>query len=95
MEIIDTVETTARGVYSGALGWFSFDGRADFSVVIRTLVAQDGEYSLGVGGGVIVASEADSEQEETAWKAERMLRALERASGHPIDLAPTSAAVAS
>ena len=94
MEIIDAVETSARGVYSGALGWFGCDGRADFSVVIRTLVAVGGRYSFGVGGGVIALSEPDSELEETAWKAERMLRALERASGSPIDLTPTSAVVA-
>ena len=39
MEIIDAVETTPRGAYAGAFGWISGDGRADLSVVIRTLVA--------------------------------------------------------
>ena len=39
MEIIDAVEATPRGVYAGAFGWLSGDGRADLSVVIRTLVA--------------------------------------------------------
>ena len=39
MEIIDAVEATPRGVYAGAFGWISGDGRADLSVVIRTLVA--------------------------------------------------------
>jgi para-aminobenzoate synthetase len=94
MEIIDAVESTARGVYSGALGWLSLDGRADFSVVIRALVAANGQYSFGVGGGVIVLSDPDSEREETAWKAERMLRALARATGGPVDVDSRAALVA-
>ena len=77
MEVIADVETTPRGVYSGALGWISGDGRADLGVVIRTLVAHGGTYTLGTGGGVTVHSDAASEYDETRWKAARLLRALD------------------
>ena len=77
MEVIADVETTPRGVYSGALGWISGDGRADLGVVIRTLVAHGGTYTLGTGGGITVHSDAASEYDETRWKAARLLRALD------------------
>jgi para-aminobenzoate synthetase len=77
MEVIADVETTPRGVYSGALGWIGGDGRADLGVVIRTLVAHGGTYTLGTGGGVTVRSDAASEYDETRWKAARLLRALD------------------
>jgi para-aminobenzoate synthetase len=76
MEVVADVETTPRGVYSGALGWIGGDGRADLGVVIRTLVAADGRYTLGTGGGVTVRSDAASEYDETRWKAARLLEAL-------------------
>jgi para-aminobenzoate synthetase len=76
MAIIDEVEATARGVYSGALGWLGFDGRADLSVVIRTLVHRDGRYTFGTGGGVTVQSDVDSEYAETQWKAGRLIDAV-------------------
>ena len=81
MEIIDAVETSPRGVYAGAFGWLSADGRADLSVVIRTLVAhRDGDdwrYTWGTGGGVTVRSTALEEFAETRWKAARLRAALQ------------------
>ncbi|CAN5180635.1 hypothetical protein BH18ACT9_BH18ACT9_04880 [soil metagenome] len=81
MEIIDRVEAEPRGVYAGAFGWISANGRADLGVVIRSLVArQDGgdgwRYSLGTGGGITVRSEVETEYAETRWKAERLHLAL-------------------
>ena len=80
MEIIADVETSPRGVYAGALGWISGDGRADLGVVIRTLVANPVEpgaarfrYTLGTGGAITVRSDAAGEFEETRWKAARLL----------------------
>ncbi|MBG6095212.1 anthranilate synthase component I family protein [Nocardioides luteus] len=75
MEIIGRVETTARGVYSGAFGWIAPDGRADLGVVIRSLTTTgDGSWELGTGGGITIHSTAEDEYAETGWKAERLLR---------------------
>jgi para-aminobenzoate synthetase len=77
MQIIDEIEAEPRGVYAGALGWISGDGRADLGVVIRTLTTDgSGRYRLGTGGGITVQSDADEEYAETRWKAERLRRAL-------------------
>ena len=78
MQVIEDVEDTPRGVYAGAFGWVSADGRADLGVVIRSLVTNgDGRYLLGTGGGITVRSEVEDEYAESRWKAERILRALE------------------
>ena len=78
MEIIEEVEETPRGVYAGAFGWISGDGRADLGVVIRSLMtAGDGRWTLGTGGGITVRSDVEDEWQESRWKAERLLRALE------------------
>ena len=76
MEIIEEVEATPRGAYSGAFGWISGDGRADLGVIIRTLASAGDEYVLGTGGGITVASDVDDEYDETRWKAERLLQAI-------------------
>jgi para-aminobenzoate synthetase component 1 len=70
MEVIRALETTPRGAYCGAIGWAGPDGRAAFSVAIRTLTLYpDGEAELGVGGGIVADSTAAGEYEEALWKA--------------------------
>jgi para-aminobenzoate synthetase len=76
MEIIDRLEQGPRGVYSGALGWFSLSGASDLSIVIRTLVANDGRVTFGVGGAIIALSDPDEEFEETVVKSRAMMTAL-------------------
>jgi para-aminobenzoate synthetase len=77
MEIVEEVEATPRGAYSGAFGWVSGDGRADLGVVIRSLLtAGDGSYTVGTGGGITVRSDVAEEYAETRWKAERLVRSL-------------------
>ncbi|MFD7621185.1 aminodeoxychorismate synthase component I [Streptomyces sp. NPDC059802] len=73
MQIIDRLEEGPRGIYSGALGYFSLTGAADLSVVIRTLIMTDDEVSFGTGGAITTLSGADAEFEETAVKTAPLL----------------------
>ncbi|SJX63970.1 related to para-aminobenzoic acid synthetase [Sporisorium reilianum f. sp. reilianum] len=57
-----------RGIYSGALGWLGCDGAADFSVVIRTLVADGDDVSIGAGGAITYLSDARKEWQEVLDK---------------------------
>jgi len=78
MQIIEQVEDTPRGPYSGAFGWISADGRADLGVVIRSLMTNgDGSYLLGTGGGITVHSDVTEEYAESLWKADRLLRVFD------------------
>ncbi|TDV45403.1 aminodeoxychorismate synthase component I [Actinophytocola oryzae] len=74
MAIIDRLEGGSRGVYAGALGYFSLSGAADLSIVIRTLVAWADRVSYGVGGAIIALSTPDEEMAETVVKAAPLLR---------------------
>ncbi len=77
MEIIRELERGPRGVYTGAIGYFAPGGRATFNVAIRTLVLQDGEAAMGVGGGIVADSKASDEYEECLLKAGFLARRRE------------------
>ena len=78
MEIIDEVETSPRGVYAGAYGWVTGDGRADLAVVIRSLVrTPEDHWLVGTGGGITVHSDPMSEWTEAAIKIDRLAAMLE------------------
>ena len=80
MQIIDNLETKAdnrgRGVYSGAIGYLTHAGVADFGMTIRTIVVDGQNATIGVGGGITIDSHPAAELEETKLKAEALLRAL-------------------
>ncbi|ORY26958.1 ADC synthase [Naematelia encephala] len=57
-----------RGVYSGTLGYIGVDGAADLSVVIRTIIVQGNQLSLGAGGAITWLSQSTSEWEEVLTK---------------------------
>jgi para-aminobenzoate synthetase/4-amino-4-deoxychorismate lyase len=71
MEIVAEVETTPRGVYTGAVGWAGPDGTASFGVAIRTVLVdrESGRATFGVGSGVVADSSAGREYEECLLKA--------------------------
>jgi para-aminobenzoate synthetase len=72
MEIIDGIEREARGVYSGAIGYFGLDGSVDLSIVIRTIVMRAGGHgktTIGAGGAIVIQSDAEDEFDELLLKA--------------------------
>lgn len=69
MEVIREVETDARGIYCGAIGWFAPDGGAAFNVAIRTLTISGGSGELGIGGAIVFDSRPRAEYEECRIKA--------------------------
>ena len=76
MEIIDELEPTARGVYTGCIGHVGVDGECTWNIAIRTIVC-DGEAAyLQVGGGIVADSTPDAEYNETLDKARAMLEAI-------------------
>ena len=76
IEIIEELEQGSRGVYSGVAGYLGDNGSANFGMVIRSLVFENGMISLGVGGGITIDSEPASELAETKLKALALLKAL-------------------
>ncbi|MDG5817604.1 anthranilate synthase component I family protein [Natronococcus sp. A-GB7] len=81
MEIIDELEATRRGPYTGSVGIFGFDGRATLNIVIRTLVRHAEEYHLRVGAGIVHDSDPDSEYDETLDKGRALINAIDDALG--------------
>ncbi len=78
MEIIDELEDEARGVYSGAIGYFGVDGAVDLSIVIRTIVIRSGRTTIGAGGAIVMQSDPEEEFDEILLKARAPMAAIAR-----------------
>jgi len=75
MEIIDELEPVKRGVYSGAVGYLSWNGNMDTAIAIRTAVIQGGTLHIQAGAGIVADSQPQLEWEETMNKARAVFRA--------------------
>jgi len=82
MQIIDELETTKRGPYGGAVGYFDFSGNMDTCIAIRTIVLTDGKAYVQAGGGIVADSVPENEFQETLNKAKALLRAIQVAQAH-------------
>ena len=91
MAIIDEVEATRRGPYTGSIGVFGFDDRATLNIVIRTLVRHEGAYRLRVGAGIVHDSVPVLEYQETLDKARALVTAVDEALGEEATLAVDAA----
>ena len=76
VDIIDALEPTRRGVYTGAIGFWDVSGACDFNIAIRTMVVEAGAATFHAGGGIVADSTPEGEYEETLVKARGMMRAL-------------------
>jgi anthranilate synthase component 1 len=79
MQIIAELEPEKRGIYAGAVGYFSFTGNMDMAIAIRTIVMKNGVAYAQTGCGVVYDSVPQREYEETQNKARGMLKAIEQA----------------
>ena len=73
MEIIEELEPVPRGIYTGAIGYFGFDGTSGFSIAIRTAVFEAGMAHFHAGAGIVADSVPEREWEETWHKAAALL----------------------
>ena len=78
LQIITELEPHPRGLYTGALGYFGFDGESQFNIVIRTAVEAGGKISFHAGAGIVADSVPAQEYEETLHKASGLLRAAKQ-----------------
>jgi para-aminobenzoate synthetase component I len=79
MEIIEELEPTRRGLYTGSIGWIDFDGDMELNIVIRTLQVQDGKGYVQAGAGIVIDSVPEREYKESLRKAKALWVAIEAA----------------
>ena len=76
MEIIDEIEPTTRGPYTGSIGFMNFSGEMDLNLIIRTLIIKGNKGYIQVGGGIVADSNPKREYAETIDKANALLEAI-------------------
>ncbi len=76
LEIIQSLEPVKRGIYSGAVGYLSWNGNMDTAIAIRTAVVKDGRLHVQAGAGIVHDSDPDAEWQETMAKARAVFRGV-------------------
>ncbi len=76
MQIIQELEQTSRGPYTGSVGYISHCGRMDLNILIRTMLLDGNQVSFRTGAGIVADSVAEAELQETRTKARGLLKAL-------------------
>ncbi len=76
MEIIHELEKDARGIYGGGVGYYSWNGDADFAIVIRTIIKNGGTAIVQAGAGIVADSDPEYEYNETERKMAAMIKAI-------------------
>lgn len=77
MEIIEELEPTRRGPYTGSLGWIDYNGDMEFNIIIRTMVLQDGIVHIQAGAGIVIDSDPEREYKESLNKAKALWKAIQ------------------
>ena len=85
MQIIDELETSRRGIYGGAVGYFGWNGDLDTCIALRTAVIKDGKLHVQAGGGVVLDSDSQYEFDETLHKAGALIRAANLSAKYEFD----------
>ena len=76
VQALETLEAGPRGIYSGAMGWVGDDNTAELNVVIRSIIVNSGQLSIGAGGAVVVGSDPVAEELEKHLKAQALLNSI-------------------
>ncbi|MDI6606238.1 MAG: aminodeoxychorismate synthase component I [Candidatus Omnitrophota bacterium] len=76
MEIIEELEPSRRGIYTGCLGYLSFSGDMQFNILIRSILKKKDQFSFGAGGGIVADSDPEEEYQETLVKARAMAESI-------------------
>ncbi|KAA6470899.1 anthranilate synthase component I family protein [Bacillus swezeyi] len=77
MEIIEELEPTRRGLYTGSIGWFGYNQDMHFNIVIRTIYVKAGHAFMQSGAGIVIDSNPKHEYKESLKKAMAMQKALQ------------------
>jgi para-aminobenzoate synthetase component 1 len=77
MEIIEELEPTRRGPYTGSLGWIDYSGNMEFNIIIRTMAVLDGICHIQAGAGIVIDSDPEREFYECLNKAKALWKAVQ------------------
>ena len=81
MEIIEELEPTRRGIYSGCVGYFSFNRAMDTAITIRTAIFERGKVYIQAGAGIVADSDPEREYKETLSKGAALLACMSGGGG--------------